>query len=181
MSFIPNTPKETDNKVPLFDNVREIDGWQGMSTTKSLERLKEEVTTALELLGGMNIQFMRGFHVTGEGENNRREGYQITYVIAMKGKYVPGRLDIAALPVDRSWRRRDTIEKRSIQSLKMALFMLNMALKGSWFLSKLSPGYAPLMPWMLAEDGKTITEHWGEAMGRLLPPPASDFVEGEVV
>ena len=64
----------------------------------------------------------------------------------------------------------------------MALFMLRDALDGTWFLARLCPGYAPLLPWMLeAGSGKTLTELWSESVlsGRALMPPGTDFVEGE--
>ncbi len=64
----------------------------------------------------------------------------------------------------------------------MALYMLRNALDGNWFLQQLSPGFAPLLPWMLEEkSGKTITQLWSESVsiGNLLPVPGDEFVEGE--
>ena len=71
----------------------------------------------------------------------------------------------------------------------MALYMLREALDGTWFLRQLSPGYAPLMPWMLERDsGKTFTELWSDSVlgGHLLPEPSEGvrevkFVEGKLV
>jgi hypothetical protein len=72
-------------------------------------------------------------------------------------------------------------EKNREQSLRMSLYMLHIALAGTWFLQQLSPGYAALMPWMLVDGNKTISQAWGESaiMQNLLPPPESDFVEAE--
>jgi len=89
------------------------------------------------------------------------------------------------LPVREPKRRsgsRQTMERRREQTLKMALFMIRDALDGQWFLQMLSPGYAALMPWMLAKGDKTVTELWSESatMKKLLPPKDSKF-EGEVV
>lgn len=112
----------------------------------------------------------------------KRDGYQITYLlVGADGGMYPGRIDVAALPVKDSWRIHETYEKRRERSLKMALYMLREALNGTWFLQQLSPGYAPLMPWLVAGKGKTISELWAESnvMSNLLPAPSDDFVEGE--
>jgi hypothetical protein len=64
----------------------------------------------------------------------------------------------------------------------MSLYMLRTALDGTWFLQQLSPGYAPLMPWMLVDGEHTITQLWQESsiMRNLLPPGETDFVvEGQ--
>ena len=69
------------------------------------------------------------------------------------------------------------------KALKMALYMLRISLDGMWFMQQLSPGYAPLMPWMIAnQEGKTVSQLWAESsvMNNLLPPGESEFVEGEV-
>ena len=47
MNFIPDQSKIESQEVPYFDNVTTEDGWQGHSTGKSIERLKQEVITAL--------------------------------------------------------------------------------------------------------------------------------------
>ena len=64
----------------------------------------------------------------------------------------------------------------------MALFMLREALNGMWLMQKIIPGYAALMPFMIAQEGKTLTQLWSEnsVMSNLLPP-GEDFVEGEEV
>jgi hypothetical protein len=94
-----------------------------------------------------------------------------------------GRIDIASLPVKDNYRLRRSLNARKDRSLKMALYMLRTALDGTWFLQQLSPGYAPLMPWMLMEGSgdKTITQLWSEsaAMRNLLPPGQGDFIEAE--
>jgi hypothetical protein len=64
----------------------------------------------------------------------------------------------------------------------MALYMIRKALEGTWFLQKLSPGYAPLMPWMLTAKGKTIIQVWSEQVFlENLLPSGEEFVEGEIV
>lgn len=174
MSFIPDTPKQA-NEVPYFDDVIGSDGWQGHTTRKSLDTLKSEIIQALSRLGGLVAGFQRGsFSINEQG----REGFRIHYTLeGVNGTMLPGRIDIAALPVKNDYSLRRSYDRRKEQSLKMALFMLRNALDGTWFLQQLSPGYAALMPWMLERgSGKTISELWtqGAAMGHLLPATVSD-------
>mgnify|MGYP001568308587 FL=1 len=180
MNFIPDQQKIEPQTVPYFDDVTAEDGWQGHSTGKSIDRLKQEVITALERLGGTVRTFQRGTFIV---DDKKREGFQVHYIIELPdGDMRPGRLDVAALPVREEYRLQRTLASRREKSLKMALYMLREALDGTWFLSKLSPGYAPLMPWMLTEKGKTVTQLWSESVfvGNLLPS-GKDFVEGEVI
>ena len=173
LNFTPSENKP--QAVPYFEDVTRDAGWQGYTTTKSLDRLQDEVVKAIGRLGGIVSGLQRGtFHI----DDRSREGFQVHYAIkAPGGAFVPGRLDIAALPVRK--RYGDNPEK----ALKMALYMLRTALDGMWFMQQLSPGYAPLMPWMLNSEGKTVSQLWAESpmMSRLLPPGESEFVEGEVV
>lgn len=168
MNFIPDTPKQ-EKKVPYFEDAREVDGWRGQTTTKSIKRLQAEITDAVSRLGGMVTGFQRG-------KFEERDGYRITYNLDTGNGFSRGQIDVAALPVRSRWN-----EQKKDKSLRMALYMLRDALNGTWFLQQLSPGYAPLMPWMLVQDGKTITQLWAESseMKNLLPPP-EEFVDGDV-
>ena len=171
--FRPEEKKVT--KVPFFEDAKSNDGWQGQATTKVINKLQSEISQAIVRLGGIPSNFQRGLFMT---ENQEREGYQIHYSIqAPNGQFVPGRMDIAALPI-RDRHNRDHKEK----SLRMALYMLRVALDGMWLLQQLSPGYAALMPWMLTEQGKTVSQLWAESpiMSRLLPPGEIDFIEAEI-
>lgn len=169
MNFIPD--QKEAQKVPYFEDASKDDGWQGHATEKSTEKLMNEVSQAIGRLGGFVSGFQRGVFNTGGVD---RHGFQVYYSIGGK----PSRMDIAALPT----RTRGKVEK----SIRMALFMLRNALDGMWFFQQLSPGYAPLMPFMIVENGKTVSQLWAESsvMSNLLPPPSSDFeedtVEGEV-
>ena len=171
-------------KIPYFDEVTSEGGWRGMSTGKSMDALKSEVTQAMARLDGVVAGFVHGKIVPIKDETvPEREGFQIHYAIeAENEKLVPGRLDIAALPVRLKTRRSrpGSLERQREASLKMALFMARDALTGLWFLRVLSPGFAPLMPWMLVGKGKkaqTITQLWSESavMKQLLPPADSEF------
>jgi hypothetical protein len=134
--------------VPYFDDVTADEGWQGQTTSKSIESLKSEVTASIGRLGAMVISFQRGTFVIGEHERN---GFQIKYVVeSPSGANIMGRIDIAALPVRKqaTYRRNSAYQSRCDQSLRMALYMLRVALDGTWLLQKLSPGYAALIPFM---------------------------------
>lgn len=166
------TPDQNQaQKVPFFEDAKKEDGWKGHTTTKSEQRLQNEIKEALVRLGGLVVGFQKG---TFQIENQTRQGYRIHYVIQNR----PSRLDIAALPVKDKWNN-----KKKEQSLKMALFMLEIGLSGAWFMQILSPGYSPLMPFVLTEDGKTISELWSEQtpLGKLLPAGTQKFDSEDVI
>lgn len=170
-SFKPEN--ERAQSVPFFEDANSEEGWQGHRTRKSIDKLMNEVTSAIGRLGGIVSGFQRGTFHTGQVKRN---GYQIHYALrGTSGQLVSGRLDLAALPV--------RYERNQDDALEMALYMVRTALDGMWFMQRLSPGYAPLMPWMLADGERTVSQLWAESpiMSRLLPPGSSDFVEGEIV
>lgn len=178
MDFIPDQPKAAED-VPYYEDATSEAGWQGQSTTKSIETLKSEVVLSISLLGGMVTGFQRGKFVIGEKE---REGFRLHYAVeAADGRMSPGRLDIAALPVKNDFSMRRSYDNRREKSLKMSLYMLIIGLNGTRFLEILSPGYAALMPWMLGSGDKTITQLWTDSamMQNLLPPSESEFIEGD--
>ena len=181
-SFIPDQPKKAAD-VPYFDDVTSQDGWQGHSTTKSIETLKSEIVQSVSRLGGMITGFQKGKFVVGSQE---RDGFRVLYTIESgNGDMLPGRIDVASLPVKRSSLdgRKSSYENRCEKSLKMALYMLRNSFDGLWFLQQLSPGFAPLMPFMLVRGDQTVSQLWSETslMGNLLPPGESDFIDGEIV
>jgi len=180
MDFIPKQPTSEAQAVPFFDDVTSEGGWQGHSTGKSRETLKSEVMVSMNRLGGLVTGFQSGFF---QGGTLQREGFRIHYVVEQPGgAMMRGRLDVAALPIRTTPKSQRSAVARQEKALKMALYMLRNALDGSWFLQQLSPGFAPLLPWMLEEKtGKTITQLWSESvsMGNLLPAPGDEFIEGE--
>jgi hypothetical protein len=177
MDFIPDAIKKDKNKT-YFEDANSKDGWQGHTTTLSMEALKTKVKTAIERLGGIVTAFPKGTFMV---DDEKRDGFQILYHIeADNGVIIPGRIDIAALPIRISFRTKPTEGKRREQSLKMALYMLEIALNGTRFLEELSPKYSSLMPFTIVDEGKTITELWTDKrMGNLLTAGDGEFVEGE--
>lgn len=162
--------------VPYFEDAARSEGWAGYATTKPIRKLQAEIGEAIGRLGGTVSVFQRGsFTIDGK----IREGYRVHYSIASPaGAVVLGRIDIAALPV-RDRRNDLKIDK----ALRMALYMLREGLSGMWFMQMLSPGYAPLMPWMLADGDRTVSQFWSESpiMSNLLPPASADFEPWQVI
>lgn len=173
-SFIPETPKD-EKKVPYFEDAKREDGWQGHTTTKSIKTLQAEISNSISRLGGMVSSFRKG-------KFGNRDGFQILYMIDTPNGAMPGKINIAALPLRSHW---SDLQKRE-KALRMALYMLREALDGTWMLEQLSPGYAPLMPFMIGKDNKTISELWSDSamMSNLLPSGDKKFddaVEGQIV
>lgn len=168
MNFQPDQPKEI--KVPYFEDALAKDGWQGQATRKTINKLQNEIQGSIQRLGGFVIVFQSG--TFGE-----RAGFRVHIGIANEGANMPGYIDIAALPS-----KVDT-EKSREKSLKMALYMLREALDGQWLLQQLSPGLAPLMPFMMADGQRNITQAWSETavMAALLPPGGGEFVEDKPI
>lgn len=173
-NFIPEQPKSAE--VPYFDDASSTDGWQGQATEKTIERLKSDLILSLNRLGGTVTGFQKGSFDTGQ---TKREGFRIHYMMEnTAGGMIPGRIDIAALPVRYDSRTAKSFASRSEKSLKMALYMLKISIDGLWFLQQLSPGYAPLMPFMLAQGGKTVSQMYLERQEMYPELPA---IEGEFV
>lgn len=157
MNFIPEDKNEAVS-VPYYDDVTTIDGWQGHSTSKSVDALKSEVIVALARLGGLVNVFQKGTFKINEQD---RDGFRIDYTMEKEdGSLMRGQINIAALPVKASTRARSSADTRKNKSLRMALYMLKMALDGQWFLQQLCPGHAALVPWMLADDGETTLSQY---------------------
>lgn len=177
-NFIPDQQKAAEN-VPFYEDVTSAQGWQGQTTTKTMETLKSEITIAISRLGGVVTSFQKGTFLVGTQE---RLGFRVSYSIETSdGKLIPGRVDIAALPVRKA--PINSYPTRCEKSLKMSLFMLRNSFDGMWFLQQLSPGFAPLMPFMLSgQKDLTVSQLWSETtlMQNLLPPGDADFIDGEV-
>lgn len=173
-TFSPEENKAV--KAPYYEDAKEKDGWKGQATTKNVGKLQDEISQAINRLGGIVSGFQRG---TFQIEQQSREGFQIHYHLkAPNGQLVPGRFDIAALPTRDKW---NTTKKD--KSLRMALYMVREGLEGMWLMQQLSPGYAALMPFMLADENKTVSQLWSEipVMNNLLPPGDAEFTEAEVI
>jgi len=185
MEFTPDNKEVQD--VPFFKDATARGGWAGYASRKSTEKLQSEVKEAISLLGGTVTGFMKG---TFAGKHPR-DGYHVHYIMQSPNGMVQGKMEVAALPVEKpkhfyGTRAEKTYKKQREESLKMALFMLRDSLKGMWYLQQLSPGFAALMPFMIAnESGETISQLWSrqDTFANLLPPGEANFetdvIEGD--
>ncbi len=187
MKFIPDEETTQQEELPYYNEAKAEDGWQGMSTGKSLETLRAEISAEIGRMGGTMTGWIRGDYKMSDEEV--RAGVEIGYqIVAGDGTIFKGRIAVAALPYERSTNRADSAKLnrgRAKKALRMGLYNVRESLKATRILEKLSPGYAGLMPWLLAgpEDDRTISEIWSdEGIGsRALPPPSEDdeVVEGD--
>lgn len=181
MQFIPDQDDSLISDVPYYGEARSAEGWQGQGTTRSYRTLKSDLASEIARLGGVVHQVQRGSYAIGDFE---RPGAQVHYSLeGPTGQMIYGRIDVAALPVKEPSHRsgwQKTLRKRQEASLAMALYNVIQALRAQWVLKQLSPSYVPLMPWLLGQDDKTVSEHYLEAgVSKALPSPDMDFVEGE--
>jgi hypothetical protein len=182
MDFVPDTDQGPTIDVPYYGEARAEDGWQGQGTTRSFDALKSEITQAMSRLGGVVHGFQRGTYMLGKLE---RAGVQVHYSVeGPDGKMIYGRLDVAALPVQKPAQRinwKETMRRRMEASLSMALYNVAQALKAQWVLKQLNPSYMPLMPWLFGKGDKTLSEIYLDRgyLKALMPPKAGDFIEGD--
>lgn len=169
-------PKDNGAKqVPFFDDVTAKDGWEGHTTSKSLDRLQSEIAENLTLIDCI-------FTGCRAGTFGNRHGFQIHFAMKSGDRLIPSRLDIACLPINprKRWNRTRTQKKdpRIERTQQMALFMTAKAIKGMYFLNVLSPEFIPFMSLMLEKGGQTLGSMWMQsgAMTPLLPPPDEEFV-----
>jgi hypothetical protein len=173
MGFIPDQP-DKQQPVPYIEDVSGSGGWVGHTTTKSLEALMAEASTALGRLGGTVTSIQSGSFQDEHVPSRKLPGYVIRYnYMTQGGKVIPGKIDVAGLPA-----HKPSPEKEK-QSRKMALYMLRDALEGLWYMQQLSPGLVTLMPFMLAEGDITFSQKF---LGSLaLPMPADEIMDGHAV
>jgi hypothetical protein len=176
-------PKDEIKQVPFFDDVTAAQGWEGHTTSKSIDKLTSEIATNLTLIGCV-------FSGCRAGTFGDRMGFQIHFAMSSEsGQMIPSRLDIACLPLNprkrtRARRRgKGTSNQRIEGTQKMALYMAAKAIKGMYFLSVMSPAYIPFMSLMLDTRGETLGERWiaQGSMAALMPPTDAEFEVGEIV
>lgn len=174
MSEFFTPEKNVSVDVPYYEDVKSEDGWQGQTTSKSIKTLQGEIISALSRLGGLVSGFQKGSFAFG---NKKRDGFRIFYSKEVNGRFIPGRIDIAALPL----RDQNNVIKRE-KSLRMALYMFRDAMDGMWFLEQLSPGLDTLVPYMLVDGENTLSQKWmldGANSNKFLSEITSETIEGE--
>ena len=180
-NFVSEKQEKKVEEIPFFEDATASNGWSGQSTGKSIETLKADIIASIGKLGGL----VTGFE---KGSFSGRAGYRIHYVIeAPDGKHIPGSIDVAALPLKPGrihyhyHYRVDPEATRMDKALRMALFNVAMCLSSLWKLQRLSPGFAPLMPFMVMDKtGHNLTQLWSSnSLLKQLMPPKDDFTANE--
>jgi len=175
-AFQPDKQKPVE--APYFEDITVSGGWEGMSTGKSFDKLKEEIEKALNLLDAKVTGFVRGTF-------GKRQGYRVSFILVTPDDQLRrGLIDIAALPNKTTYRRNyGSLQKRQEQSLKTSLYNIRDILEGMYRLRFLQPGFDPLMQWTLTDQGKTVGQLWNERImsDHLLPSGKEEaFIDGEV-
>lgn len=163
MEFIPDDVGE-DFVVPFFEDANNSLGVVGYTTDRSEKQLRVEIERCMGHLGA-------SMTILQPGKFGARYGYRMEF----KWQGVPGRIDIAALPI------RNETDSRIRQSKRHALYSLWKRLEAQFNSQLVMPGDFPLMPYMLDDKGRTILEYLQSA-GKLpaLPKPAKDSpIEGD--
>jgi len=143
VNFIPEPIKGESLDVPFFENVKGADV-SGRHTEKKVEVLQKEIEDILVRLGAVGITFQAGEYPG----KTKRFGFRIGFVVGANR----GRIDCAALPL-----RTFTPHKKD-RALAAALFLVRDELKAALMAKMYKPGSVPLLPYMLDNKGRTLTE-----------------------
>lgn len=147
MEFQPDE-SEQGFEVPYFEEAKSEDGIKGHRTGKDIQTLKAEIRDAIARLGGGVIGIQRGTFAT----DPPRTGYVVAFLM---GDH-EGRLPVASLPIENKTDRRES------QALKQALFTVRDILEAQYNLKLLSPGSNPLLPYLLGDGDRTVSEIYEE-------------------
>ena len=169
MEFKPDKPQEDD--VPCYEDAKSADGWNGAATGKTEKTLLSEVKEAIEALGGVILELNTGSFTDVKGRIRRGVIIKYIYPHPIDGNKMPGSIEIASLPC------RNTSNRE--KSMCLALYNARDSLKALYVLQKLSPGFLPLMPFMLTDDGQTMSQRWASATRQLPEPgPEEEIIDG---
>lgn len=153
VDFIPDKLEHQRQELPFFEDSQEakVPGWR---LTKSEQYYRDRVADLLARLGGGAVVFMPGEYPG----RPKRFGYRITFNV----NGIPARLDVAALPF-----RHAATDKKKQAAMSQALFLV-----GNWLEAELHswiyrPGVIPLVPFLIGEGDRTVTEALVES--RMLP------------
>ena len=171
MTFIPDDMDKKEATVPWFEDAKAELGIKGHSTSKSLDELQMEIKSAMSRLGGGVTSFVTGKFNTLPP----RTGYEIRFNYGSR----EGKIEIAALPL-----KKYTTAKE-MQSKKQALYTVREMLEAEFNSGMLVPGSAPLIPFLLDDQGHTLAEAMHLQAGiPLLSAPikgVSEIIDGEII
>ena len=178
MNFTPDMD-QADQTVPLLDDAKKEDGWQGHTTNESIESLRAQISTEIGRMGGTVTRWMPG---TFDIDGHKRPGVQIEWsIVGPGGDLFTGRINVAGLPWKDPYGGKKShggyesaLENKKHQSLAMALYNVLAGLRAMRIIQVLSPGYSALIPWMLNPGtNQTLGEMWGLG-SKALPAPSGD-------
>jgi len=180
MEFTPKEEVANPFDVPYYDDVSSEGGWVGHTAkSRTKKTIMSSITQGMTKLGATIIDFQEG--TFGEGTIKPREGFIIRFTI----NGAPGQTKIAALPVKplkahTTQKAKQGHKTKRKKSIIMALYMFDLQIQGMWYAQKLSPGYLPLVPFMLDENsGMTFSELYASNMPLSLPDPGEKPIDGE--
>ena len=150
--FIPDKPKKENLYVPYFEDVNASDV-AGRRTKKSQKVLQSEIEMLIAKLGGSAVQFVSG----GFQTSPTRYGFNIEFNVSG----IPARIDAAALPI------RTETDKKKDRALAQCLFLVRDWLQAEVNSLVYRPNSFALLPYLIGEGGKTVTESLMES--RMLP------------
>lgn len=142
-NFVPDQLHAQKLVIPFFDEQPGKD-IPGRGTEKSCDKLQQEIRELLYKLGAFDTVFTPGIF----DEKPKRYGYRMTFRLAGAS----GRIEIAALPI-----RTETPNKKD-RALAQALYLVRGWLESEVFSQVYRPGSIPLMPYLLDEKGRTVSE-----------------------
>lgn len=143
MQFIPDMPKTITVTVPYFEDITAKDV-PGRAVEKTINFYQQRIVDLLLQLGAGAVVFFPGKYPTSP----ERYGFQIQF--SLNG--VPGRFDVAALPI-----RKETATKKD-RALAQALYLVGNWLETEVYSAAYRPGAVALVPFLIGDGGKTVTE-----------------------
>ncbi len=143
MRFIPDKLEQPVLNIPYFED-QTGEKIPGRATEKPVAKLQDEVRELLLKMGAYGVTFTPG---TFE-DKPLRYGYEM----AFKLEGHPGRMKIAALPI-----RNETAQRKD-RALAQALYLVRNWLEAEIYSQVYRPGSIPLVPYLIGDDGKTVTE-----------------------
>jgi len=143
MNFIPDQLHATKLDIPFFEE-QKGENIPGRGTTKSCEKLQQEIRELMLKLEAFNTVFTPGTFA----DKPKRYGYRLTFRLAG----VAGRMEIAALPI------RNETATRKDRALAQALYLVRNWLEAEVFSQVYRPGSMPLVPYLIGAGDKTVIE-----------------------
>jgi hypothetical protein len=152
-TFVP-TDDDVVTDVPYIEDARSdfAPYWSVLTQSEKkiqddLERAKREVTAEMAKLGGGIVGFQQGYFNVGK---KKRHGYRILFF------YGGGRgiIRIAGLPM-----KGEETKRKTNSVLAQALFNVRDWLKAAVTNRIFSPGFNALVPFMLVDGHRTVTDY----------------------